>query len=197
MLSGGQSLLPLLKLRIGLPRICRHRKDSRTGIHQGGRWISQDRRPNTRICARAIRSDQIEISDSLRYGPGHRGPAGPQPRDDRRQPGARRSRQRSSGDDARARRRGDGNRTKRPADDQDREFFTGIFSTALAPDEILTRSAFRSLRPKWRRLREAGAQGWRLCDRRGGCASDVERERGNRTGRHRADERGAYTAQGR
>ena len=58
------------------------------------------------------------------------------------------------------------------------KFFTGIFATALAPDEILTEIRIPiAAGAKRRRLREAGAQGRRLCNGGRGRAGDARRGR--------------------
>ena len=67
-LSGGQSLLPLLKLRLAsaghlvdIGRIPGPR------VHQGRRRLPEDRRPDARVGARALRSDPDEVSDPRRH----------------------------------------------------------------------------------------------------------------------------------
>ncbi len=67
------------------------------------------------------------------------------------------------------------------------QFFLGLFSTALRPDEILTEIRI-PVPPAavGRRLREARAQGRRLRDRRGRGAGDARSGRRGRAGRDRA-----------
>ena len=77
------------------------------------------------------------------------------------------------------------------------KFFTGLFTTALSPDEILTEIRI-PVPPaqERRRLREARAQGRRLRHRRGGRAGHARQRRRDRAGRHRPDQRRTDARQG-
>ena len=139
-LSGGQSLLPLLKLRLGsaghlvdigrIPDLEYIREDGGF-LKIGGRTRESALEESALIRTKypILFETAAVIAD----------PIGAQPGDRRRQPRARRSRQRPSGDDARAGRRGRRDRARRAsARSRSSEFFTGLFETALGHDEILT-----------------------------------------------------------
>ena len=66
-------------------------------------------------------------------------------------------------------------------------FFTGFFATALAPYEILDRHSRADPTPtQRRRLCETRTQGWRLCHGGGRGAVDARRRRRLRTGKDRS-----------
>ena len=76
-------------------------------------------------------------------------------------------------------------------------FFTGLFATALAPAEILTEIRI-PIPPaaKWRRLRQARAQGGGLCHRRHGGAGHARRAGRDYADRDRPHQRRSDADQG-
>ena len=113
-LSGGQSLLPLLKLRFARPGhlIDINRIPGLDYLKEEGGVL----RIGALVREAALESSPIvraKYRDPGRYRRGDRRSAGAQPGHGVRQPGARRSRQRSPGDDAGDRRRGRRDRARR------------------------------------------------------------------------------------
>ena len=54
-LSGGQSLIPMMKLRLARPSHSdRHQPDLRTFLYQGGRRLPEDWRPHARSGAGSV-----------------------------------------------------------------------------------------------------------------------------------------------
>ena len=184
-LSGGQSLLPLLKLRLGPAG---HLVD--IGRIPGLEYIREEG-GMLKIGGRT-RESALEHSELVkarypilaRHGEGDRRSAGAEPGHRGRQPGPRRPGQRPPGDDARPARPGGGHRAEGRADDPDR----AVLHRSL-PDRAQARRDpdrdphSRAPRPLRRRLREAGAQGGRLRHRRRCGAGDAGGRRDGGEGR--------------
>lgn len=120
-LSGGQSLLPLLKLRLGSAGhlVDIGRIPDLEYIRGGGRR-PLDRRPHPRVGAGAVRADPNEISAAGGDRGGDRRSPGAQHGHRGRQPGAWRSGERSSGHHAGIARRGGGHGPQGQAHHSDR-----------------------------------------------------------------------------
>ena len=138
-LAGGQSLLPLLRLRLAVPERAGRRRRRRRAARRPARTA-------TTLVIGAMTTHHEVLHDPLvrralpAAGAGHRDgrrPGGPAPRHLRRLAGARRPGRRPAGGGARAGRRvrhrgPDGRRTV-PA----RDFFSDYLETALQPGEVL------------------------------------------------------------
>ena len=149
-LSGGQSLLPLLKLRLGAAEhlVDIGRIPGLEYIKEEGGFLKIGGRTRESMLERSD-THQVEVPDPVRHRPRDRGSAGAQPRHRRRQPRACRSGQRPSRHDARARRRG--RRDWRPGRaNRSRSRISSPASSvpALAPDEILTEIRIPAPPPK-------------------------------------------------
>ena len=178
-LAGGQSLVPLLKLRFAspellvdinnLPGLDYHRADPDGTI--------RDRRAVPARRPRALRAPRRPAADDGRGRPHDRRPHRPQPRHagrlavPRRPAGrlglgrARRSAVTSSRRDRAA-----------AAPSRWREFVTGPFQNVLAPDEIAVEAVIPAPGHPGGRLPQAGAPGRRLRHRRGrGRGRDLRR----------------------
>ena len=145
LLAGGHSLLPLMKVRLAAPTVLVDLRRSRPARHPAGERRLADR-PMTR---HADLQDTPELGVVAR-GVADRGPAGAQPRHDRRLARARRPGVGPARGGARAGRRGDargpnGERTIAAAD-----LFQDYLTTALAHDEVITEVRCR---PRGLRLR--------------------------------------------
>ena len=189
-LSGGQSLIPMMKLRLARPAylIDINRIAGLSYVKEEGGYLKIG--GLTREAElESFAADSLEVSDHSRYRSRHCRSAGAEHGDGGRQPGTRRSGQRSSGHHAGAWCEGRGYRTAGerviPIDD----FFVSLFTTALQPrrdcDGDSNPSSARAQR--WRVL-QAGAQGRRLCHRGGRGAGDAGCRRSLPEGRHRSDQ---------
>ena len=189
-LSGGQSLIPMMKFRLARPAylIDINRIAGLSYIKEEGR-IPQDRRTDARSRSGEFAADPCQIPHSCRYSSRHRRSASPEHGDAGGQPRPRRSRQRSSGDHAgaaiakvvatgRARRTGDAHR---------RFFRLPVHHRTRTRRDRDGDSHSRAPATQWRRLLQAGAEGRRFCHRGGGRASDARR-RGSCQSRHRPDQ---------
>ncbi len=138
-LSGGQSLISLMKLRMAAPKhVVRHQWHRRTLLRQGGRRIPHHRGADARGRRRRIEVGPRSISSARRHRGSDRRSSGPQPGYGGGESRACRSGQRPSGHHAGLCRLGRGNRAEWRAHGRHFRFFTGIFTTTLQPDEILT-----------------------------------------------------------
>ena len=198
-LSGGQSLIPLMKLRLASPAPSRrHQRASpgSPGIREAD-GVPADRRADPRVRSRGIGARADPLSPASRHLEGDRGSDRAKPGHSRRQPRPRRSRPTI----IRPRCWRSAPRSSRSAEGRApipiATFFTGPFETALKPDEILVeiRIPVPPARQR-RRLPEARAQGRRLRHRGGRGAGHARRQRRLRAGRHRAHQRGLDADQG-
>ena len=137
LLAGGHSLIPALKLRIARPSklVDLGRLTDLAYVRDGGTHVAIG--ALTRHAPSPPTRSSRALPDRLVHGRADRRPAGAPPRHDRRHAGARRPGLGHARGDARARRgarrAGPGGERAIPAT----EFFTGVFETALAPDEVL------------------------------------------------------------
>ena len=139
LLAGGQSLIPSLKLRIARPaKLVDLGRLADLAYVRGRRHARRDRRDDAARGRGVGPAARRALPDRVAHGRPDRRPAGAPPRDDRRHALARRPRLRHAGGRARARRgarrQGHG---RASASIPATEFFTGVFETALAPDEVL------------------------------------------------------------
>ena len=170
LLSGGYSLLPLIKLRLAQPALLvdlrdvdrprRHRRDRRRPAHRRPGDPPPDPRER-RSSATATRSSHDVTGDDRRS-------AGPQLGHDRRLRRPRRPGLRLAGGPARgATPRSSAAARPASATIAARDFFLDTFTTAIEPTEVLTEIRIRPPADGHRRrLREARAQGRRLRHRR-------------------------------
>ena len=198
-LSGGQSLIPLMKLRLASPR---HVVDI-NGIP--GLDDVREADGFLRIGAltresdlEAVRARPHALSAAPRHVQGDRRPAGAQPGHRRRQPRPRRSGQRSPGHHAGPRRRGGRGRDRRAsARSPSARSSPDRSRPRCQPDEILVEIRIPApTAAQRRRLSEARAQGRRL---RHGGRRRARRARGRRhvrAGRDRAHQRRPDADQG-
>ncbi len=169
-LSGGMSLLPALKLRLGsfghlvdigrIPGLEYIREDRRRAAH---------RRRHAPVRARALGAHRDRsIRSSRRRRAADRRPAGAQPRHDGRQPRQRRPGKRRAGDRHRARRHVVARGPKGERTIAANQFYKGLFTTALARGRDPHRDPHpASAGAERRRLPQAQAQDRRLRHRRG------------------------------
>ncbi len=192
LLSGGYSLLPLIKLRLAQPGLLVDLRDvsGLDGITETDDYL--------RIGARATHRQIHEAADHPRHVPAaprrdrhDRRPAGPQLGHDRRLRRPRRPGVGLAGGPHRgATPRSSAAARPASATIAARDFFLDTFQTAIEPTEVLTeiRIAPAPARPG-RRLREARAQGRRLRDRRRRGDRQARRRRPDRGRRDRPDRR--------
>ena len=167
-LSGGQSLIPMMKLRLArpawlidinhIPGLAYIREDG-GHLKIGGLTREAD--------IEELGPDPLEVPDYPRYGAGDRRSAGAQSGDHRRKPGARRSGQRSSGHHAGARSRG-GRHRARTASERSR--FRSSFCRSFPPRSSTMRSsprfAFRFPRRAAAALTSSWSGRWAISPRR-------------------------------
>ena len=191
LLAGGHSLLPAMKLRLARPALLVDvgRLVDLSYVREEGDTIAIGALTRHKDVAESRRAPRA-LRDRVAHGRPDRRSAGAASRDDRRLARARRSgvgsplsrdpRARTASSSLAAR----AAIVRSPA----REFFTGVFQTALAPDEMLVEI----------RVPKLGSAGWSYTkmSRRAqdwatvAVAAVVRRERRDRTGDDRADEHG-------
>ena len=168
-LAGGQSLIPAMNFRLAMPAVLvdlnaiadlsLHHASRTAALRIGAHDAASRASSAATMCAQSRRSARGHAV--------HRARGDPHARNDRRQPGARRSGGRAAGRDAGARchdsrsQNAQGSRDVPAAD-----FFTGLFSTALEPGELADRD-----RDSGQRRRPASDRHRRSRSSRGGTAT--------------------------